>query len=125
MNMDPTMLPAGQGGYHKLATLMTRDQGIAIFRRFDCINMLSLLSLQAEIQELQEDFWDQCSRDRTSGLPEKEMYTFWFQKLRESEKGESAQYQKLKILREKTREYSMCRKTVTRSYVRQSANLVI
>lgn len=85
---------------------MTKDHSIAIFRRFDRVNMLSLLSLQAEVQELQEDFWDQCRRDRTSGLPEKEMYPFWFQELRRAEKGHSSQYQKLKILREKTKEYS-------------------
>lgn len=104
--MNPTSFSTGKDGYHKLAALMTRDDSIAIFRRFDCVNMLSLLSLQAEIQELQEDFRDQCGRDQASGITEKEMYTFWFQKLRQSEKGNSAQYQKLKLLREKTKEYS-------------------
>ncbi|KAL8878646.1 MAG: hypothetical protein Q9198_003587 [Flavoplaca austrocitrina] len=93
-------------GYHKLATLMKRDHGIANFRRFDCINMLSLLSLQAEIQELQEDFWDQCRRDRDTGLPEKKTYPFWFQDLRRAEEGFSAQRQKLDVLREKVKEYN-------------------
>ncbi|KAL9023346.1 MAG: hypothetical protein Q9196_007258, partial [Gyalolechia fulgens] len=67
--------------------------------------MLSLLSLQAEVQELQEDFWDQCRRDKDTGLLEKTTYPFWFQGLRRAEEGYSAQRQKLDVLREKVKEY--------------------
>ena len=52
-----------------LATLMTRDDSLAIFRRYDFANTISLLSLQAEIQELQADFLDQCRRDEITGRP--------------------------------------------------------
>ena len=104
--MGTTTLPMNQDGYHRLATLMSEDQSIAIFRRFDYVNMLSLLSLQAEIQELQEDFRFQCDRDRFSGDQQKQMYSRWFQQLRESEDGKSAQYEKLKHLRERLSEYS-------------------
>ena len=105
--MSTTDNLSNQDGYHKLATLMTRDESIAIFRRFDFVNMLSLLSLQAEIQEMQEEFRAQCQRDKISGDLEKQMYSRWFQQLREAEKGGSAQYQKLRDLRERVKEYSM------------------
>lgn len=95
-----------EDGYHRLATLMTRDQSIAIFRRFDFANILGLLSLQAEIIELQEDFRVQCYRDKMSGNQDREMYSSWFQKLREADQGKADQYLKLKSLREKVKDYS-------------------
>lgn len=36
---------------------------MAIFRRFSDLNTLSLLSLQAEILELRDDFYDTCEED--------------------------------------------------------------
>jgi hypothetical protein len=49
--------PAGQpaekqGDYDRLLRLMSKDMNLAIFRRFQEANMRSLLSLQAEIMEL-------------------------------------------------------------------------
>jgi hypothetical protein len=104
--MNPGNLPSGQDGYHRLATLMTKEQSLAIFRRFDFVNVLCLLSLQAEIQELQSAFDDLCKRDRFSGDPEKQIYSHWFKALKDGEDGSSHQYKKLKELREKVKEYS-------------------
>lgn len=95
-----------QDGYHRLATLMTKDQRIAIFRRFDFVNLLGLLSLQAEIAELEADFRYQARADKTSRDPEEEMFSEWFQLLRKAQNGQSAQYEKLKTLRTKMKEYS-------------------
>jgi hypothetical protein len=55
--------------YHPLAEIMSRDNNFAIFRRFDDLNMLHLLALQAEILELRELFRGQCRRD-DQGSPE-------------------------------------------------------
>jgi len=54
--MNLPVLPPDQDRYHRLATLMTRDESLAIFRRYNFVNIISLLSLQAEIQELEADF---------------------------------------------------------------------
>ncbi|TEA19946.1 hypothetical protein C8034_v004271 [Colletotrichum sidae] len=40
-------------GYARLANLMAKEKDVAIFRRFDNLNLLSLLSLQAEIVQLE------------------------------------------------------------------------
>jgi len=45
-----------QRGYPRLADLMGKEKDIAIFRRFDDLNILSLLSLQAEIVQLEKEF---------------------------------------------------------------------
>jgi hypothetical protein len=103
MNMSSPNLPADQNGYHRLATLMTRDESLAIFRRYDFANIISLLSLQAEIQELQADFLDQCRRDRALGRP----FSNSFKTLREDGNGRSEQNKKLKALREGVINYSM------------------
>jgi len=72
---------------------MSRDKNFAIFRRFDDLNMLHLLALQAEIVELREVFRDQCHRDDEaclgSGQPEI-LYSKYFHALRES-KGSAPQ----------------------------------
>ena len=53
-------------GYHRLARLMTADNSLAIFRRFDYINAIGLLSLQAEITDMQSEFSQQCRMDDAS-----------------------------------------------------------
>jgi hypothetical protein len=101
INMNRPNLPPDQDGYHRLATLMTRDESLAIFRRYNFVNIISLLSLQAEIQELQADFLDQCRRDKVLGRP----FSASFKTLREDVGNE--QNNKLKVLRERVIEYSM------------------
>jgi hypothetical protein len=98
--MNRPNLPPDQDGYHRLATLMTRDESLAIFRRYNFINFISLLSLQAEIQELQADFLDQCRRDKVVGIT----CSASFKMLREG--AWSEQNQKLKVLRQRATVYS-------------------
>jgi hypothetical protein len=48
-------------GYHKLALFMSSQEDMAMFRRFTKLNMLNLMSLQAELMELETEFsaiWD-------------------------------------------------------------------
>jgi hypothetical protein len=67
---------------------MSKDKNFAIFRRFDELNMLHLMALQAEIIELRELFRDRCRRDDQddpgSGQ-EHLMYSRYFHALRGSE----------------------------------------
>lgn len=100
MNMNRPNLPPEQDGYHRLATLITRDESLAIFRRYNFVNIISLLGLQAEIQELQADFLDQCQRDKAVGRT----FSTSFKTLREDAGNE--QNKKLKVLRERVVEYS-------------------
>ena len=73
--MSNTVTTPKDEGYHRLASIMAREQDLAVSRRFGFVNIISLLSLQAEVQELQEDFRDQCKEDTTSGDDEKKMYS--------------------------------------------------
>ncbi|CZT41145.1 uncharacterized protein RSE6_00845 [Rhynchosporium secalis] len=60
--------PAVKRGYHKLAIFMASEKDIAIFRRFSKLNMLNLMSLQAELIALEEDYdvvWDADEKDAT------------------------------------------------------------
>jgi hypothetical protein len=43
-------------GYHTLASLMGRDGEYAIFRKFSSLNMLNLMTMQAELLELENDY---------------------------------------------------------------------
>jgi hypothetical protein len=56
-NTEPT------GPYHRLATIMRSDNNLAIFRRFEDLNIVVLLSLQAEIIELRTLLKKRSKRD--------------------------------------------------------------
>ena len=74
--------------YHRLAEIMSKDKNFAIFRRFDELNMLHLMALQAEIIELRELFRDRCRRDdqdNPGSGQEHLMYSRYFRALSESE----------------------------------------
>lgn len=47
---------AEEPGYHTLASLMGRDGEYAIFRKFSSLNMLNLMSMQAELLQLEEEY---------------------------------------------------------------------
>lgn len=99
--------PSSQG-YHKLATLMGNYRRVAIFRRFGALNMLNLLSLQAELVELEVHFKDVCAEDNESNDPVEQNFSKYFHELRKSEnKANDEQYQMLLTLRKKLQEYSM------------------
>lgn len=93
-------------GYHRLAAVIAADNSGAIFRSFDYLNALSLLSLQAEITELQAHFQYQCSADDRSTDEDEKLYSQWFLKLRESKERSGDQYAMLETLRERLSEYS-------------------
>lgn len=47
---------AEEPGYHTLASLMGRDGEYAVFRKFSSLNMLNLMSMQAELVQLEHDY---------------------------------------------------------------------
>jgi hypothetical protein len=54
-------------GYPRLAALMSEEKDVAIFRRFDDLNFLNLLALQAEIVDLEKDFRRECRINDAEG----------------------------------------------------------
>lgn len=92
-------------GYHRLADLMGHYPEAAIFRRFGALNAIHLLSLQAELIDLQVQFRDICAEDDSMGNSDEKEFSTYFRKLRESE--DSLQYDMLNKIRAKLREYSM------------------
>ena len=97
-NMAPT-----SRGYHKLAALMSDDKDIAIFRRFDDLNLLSLLSLQAEILELRQSLRRTCLLDDIHGQENEKKYSGNFKSSRDNN---SEQYRMIGVLRHKLKDYS-------------------
>lgn len=61
---------------------MEGDRNLAIFRRFDDISVLRLLSLQAEILELRAQFDFQCKKNDISPNTKKQEYSRSFAALR-------------------------------------------
>jgi hypothetical protein len=81
----------------------------AIFRRFGLLNMLNLLNLQAELIDLQQQFWLQCRKDEISQDPSRQVLSKWLKKLRESKETErEGQYKLLQTISEKLEKYSKC-----------------
>lgn len=91
-------------GYHRLADLMCHYPETAIFRRFGALNMLNLLSLQAELIDLQVQFRDIWVEDDASVDLDEKDYSTYFRKLVKSET--SLQYEMLLEARKKLQEYS-------------------
>jgi hypothetical protein len=83
--------------------MMGKSDNLAIFRRFNDLNMLSLLDLQAEIQSLREQLYTQCEEDSSQGRE----FSTSMKKLRESRQTKnSEQYELLLKIRARMKEYS-------------------
>jgi len=96
-------------GYPRLAALMGKEKDVAIFRRFDDLNILSLLALQAEIIDLEKDFRRECRIDDMVGDGQQQQPSSpsrYSENFKLSRENNSAQYRKLKDLHDRLREYS-------------------
>lgn len=82
---------------------MGGDSNLAIFRRFDDLNLLCLLSVQAEIVALRHQFYLRCDLNDQKGSPDERLFSTSFEKSRD---GPSHQYNELKVLQEKLATYS-------------------
>jgi hypothetical protein len=56
-------------GYQKLAELMTKHYEVSTFKRFDLLNTLNILYLQAELVHLKKELRDSMREDPESGNP--------------------------------------------------------
>jgi hypothetical protein len=101
-------------GYHRLADLMGHYPEAAIFRRFGSLNMLNLLSLQAELVDLQVQFRDIWVEDEGSPDDSEKQFSTYFRTLRKSE--DSLQFTMLLDIRKKLQEYSMSKPTLILCY---------
>lgn len=103
---DAQSLPAASWtakGYPRLAQLMGGYADVAIFRRFGTLNCLNILSLQAEILDLEDRLKDRIETDdRSSDAAVRELAEDFYA-LRKSD-GE--QKRLLKLIRPKLKEYS-------------------
>jgi hypothetical protein len=90
-------------GYHRLAQVMGRSGELAIFRKFNDLNMLSLMSLQAELVELRDDFYEIAADDEKSGHAFDRNFAMLFES---KQQANNFQHKKLETIREKTKEYS-------------------
>jgi hypothetical protein len=90
-------------GYPRLAQLMGLGSDIAILRRFRRLNMLSLLSLQAELLYLEKEFDEVVDEDVKEGRD----FHMGFSKLFASKDvGDTSQLEKLRDIKDKLKEYS-------------------
>lgn len=95
-----------QSIYVRLARMMSSDKNLAIFRRFDDVNILCLLSMQAEILQLRKEFHWENSLDETDGTEEEKKHGKSFY---DSQNNNSTQHQILCKLQQKLMLYSMVR----------------
>ncbi|KAM3078035.1 hypothetical protein ACMFMG_002666 [Clarireedia jacksonii] len=95
-------------GYPKLADYMGRYNDVAIFRRFRTLNMLNLLSLQAELVDLEVKYRQACSEDDGNLTnDDARNLTKDFLALRESgTHGNTAQLDYLGDIKKKLKEYN-------------------
>ncbi|KAF4343572.1 hypothetical protein FBEOM_2481 [Fusarium beomiforme] len=102
-------------GYARLARFMAKDKKEAIFRRFEDLNFLSLLSLQAEIVELEAELRQVMQADDeaegTTTLTDEGNKTYMRSDLSKNFKlsrdAHSQQYQILQVIRGKLKEYTL------------------
>ncbi|KAF2820084.1 hypothetical protein CC86DRAFT_374782 [Ophiobolus disseminans] len=100
----PALKEIKSHGYNRMARMMGKSDNLAIFRRFNDLNMLTLLDLQSEIQVLRDRLYLQCEKDFEDG----EKFSTSMAKLRGSPStGNSAQLTLLSSIRTKMNEYNV------------------
>ena len=102
--------PPKPRGYPKLAKLMGTHYETAIFRRFTELNMLNLLSLQAELTDLEIQLQNIRNEDEVADDAVRSLYAIDFHEMREhGDERDDQQWQMLLRIREKLQEYSITR----------------
>ncbi|TVY15465.1 hypothetical protein LARI1_G007326 [Lachnellula arida] len=102
--------PLEGADYPKLAHLMYRVPELSVFRTFREVTLLNLLSLQAELSELVEEYdasynADSIGNEDEPTTYERQVLSKSFRKLRESDRTQSTQYEALKNICFKFNEY--------------------
>jgi len=81
---------------------MSNDKDTSICRRFDDLNLLSLLSLNAEILELRQSLRRTCLLDDIHEQEDEKKYSSNFKLSRDNN---SEQYKSIEVLRHKLKDY--------------------
>jgi hypothetical protein len=76
-------IPHRQRGYRRLATFMAEVDDVVIFRKFQKLNILNLLRLQAELAALELSYEAACDSDDNSTNIKEQGFTQSFYELRE------------------------------------------
>lgn len=92
-------------GYPKLAKVFGRNQEHAIFRRFGPLAMLNLMSLQAEILDLEKELENITEQDDKTNDPDVSLYSRSFYHLRCSQPPNHLQRELLETTRQKLEQY--------------------
>jgi len=87
-------------GYHRLAGMMGKSDELAIFRRFNDMNMLSLLSLQAEILEQRDNLYMLCDGSRGDAFSTSML------RMKNDTGAGKEQHDAIKVIRGKMQQYS-------------------
>lgn len=95
-----------ESNYAVLADLMGANRELAIFRKFDALNMLVLLSLQAELLELAQNVENGISADESSYNSDRQAISRSFLRMWSRPEGHK-QWKTILKLREKLHEYSL------------------
>ncbi|KAH8422312.1 uncharacterized protein LDX57_000070 [Aspergillus melleus] len=95
-------------GYSDVATLMAKDPGLSIYRRFAHLNAENLLYLQAELVYLEKDLNEIIKRDEESGAPQRENFpiSLWHLKNSSDSEDDGLQWQKVLEIRELLDKYN-------------------
>lgn len=106
---DSELADVPLSGYPKLAGLMAASAPAAIFRKFGELQMINLLRLQARLQDLEQEYWDNRTEDLASDEPGLASLVKDFRQMQdmaESQDGESEQYDVLNKIQVALKEYS-------------------
>jgi hypothetical protein len=95
-------------GYDRLAAVIGRYGGMAIFKRFAMLNAKNLLYMQQELVHLDQQLKNLAFKDANSGEKGRASYQYSFVNLKCSlgKDGEDAQWRKVLEIREKLKAYS-------------------
>lgn len=97
-------------GYGRLAQLLAQSHEYAIFRKFEWLNMMNLLRLQAELQHMEQQLVEVRAEDKDpdDDSEVRRSYGINFKAMRDNaEDGDSEQYDLLLEISPKLDEYSM------------------
>jgi hypothetical protein len=95
---------AEKKGYRKLAAFMGPNRELAIFRKFNSLNMLRNMSLQAELVDLEVQYHQACDEDDAAEEgDDRALYTRSFKHLSRSSNPQRTLVEKIN---KKVNEYS-------------------
>lgn len=103
----PVRAPIRKGAnYHRLADLMDKGKDLAIFRRFDDLNIMCLLSMQAKLRSLEKQYRDRCEEDDEPNTGDAMPFSTYFKSLHATRESGSMQIRLLDEIQAKLAAYS-------------------